>query len=550
MYLRKRWVYISILLSVLFLSSCSISEKKEIKDQGIRLETRREKNKNVKEMVVAMNLDGSTSNIFIESAWFNRNRLIGGLLFQGLMIAEDNMNNVQMDLCSEYSISPDGLSYVFLLQDNLYWHDGTKLTMDDVVWSIKTCLKAQNVNGYLKKILQRIDGASEYVNGTSDELTGLRIEGEYLVLKISQRDDSFLSGLAQLAILPRHCFEGVEPDDIEISEFWKSPIGSGPYKIKEVKEGKEILFEVNETYHGKLPQIQRIRCVLLENPGEDKFDFAMTSDPDIIQKYMAHPEYEVVQTKNLYYRYLMFNVDGRSGTMGEMLKNKRIRQALYLGLDRRTMIEEIYGQAAIQIDTGIDKESFWHVEEASSLVDYDPEAAKEILLEEGFSCKEPLVLTRYSEDELSVELLEKVADCWRKLGLEVVIEPIDSSQINRMWVDTDWYNVALKNLAAVDYSEWYYEYSSSNQLWSQVLKNRTEFDSLVNYLNGSNWAYERREIYRKLQEMELEYVYKIPLAIVPQYVIYNRRNLDIPEMEFPNLWYYFDIHIEDWNFRQ
>ena len=87
-------------------------------------------------------------------------------------------------------------------------------------------------------------------------------------------------------------------------------------------------------------------------------------------------------------------------------------------------------------------------------------------------------------------------------------------------------------------------------MWSQVLKNRTEFDSLVNYLNGSNWAYERREIYRKLQEMELEYVYKIPLAIVPQYVIYNHRNLDIPEMEFPNLWYYFDIHIEDWHFRQ
>ena len=42
-------------------------------------------------------------------------------------------------------------------------------------------------------------------------------------------------------------------------------------------------------------------------------------------------------------------------------------------------------------------------------------------------------------------------------------------------------------------------------------------------------------------------VYKIPLAIVPQYVIYNKEHMYIPEMTFPNLWYYYDLDIADWS---
>lgn len=550
MRIKKRVSFIIFFLLVIFLlTACAKKQAEE--EAGAKAEvSRSEYNQSVREMIVALNIDGTPSEIFMESVWLNRNRFIGGILFQGLLMAEGSMNNIKPDLCSEYSISPDGLTYVFQLQENIYWHDGTHLTTEDVVWSIQTCLKAQNVNGYLKKVLQRIDGAKAYEIGNAKGLKGLKVEGNYLVLQLSERDDSFLSGLAQLAILPKHCFQGVEPNRVETSEFWKNPIGSGPYKVREVIEKKEILFEVNEDYNGKIPKIERIRCMILENPKTDRFDFAMSSDPKVIEKYALHPEYEAVQTGNLYYWYLMFNVDGRSGVMGELLKNKKIRQALYMGLDRTGIVEKVYGETAIHIDTGVEKDSVWYDQDPSYITEYDPKTAGKILKEEGFDFEETLVLTRYSEDELSCLLLEEIADCWRKLGIKVVIEPITSAEIDRMWKDTDWYNIALKNLAAVDYSEWYYEYSGSNQLWSKVLKDRNEFDLLVDELNKSSWAYERKEIYGRLQQLELEHVYKIPLAIVPQYVIYNQRNLDLPEMDFPNLWYYFDIHIEDWHFKQ
>ena len=151
-------------------------------------------------LTVIVNLDGTASQLIMDNVWMNRNKFIGGILFQGLLIAEENMNNVQPDLCSEFSISPDGLTYVFRLKKDLYWHDGEKVTLEDIKWSIETCLASQTVNGYLKKGLQRIEGSKAFEDGSTNHLAGVSIEGENLVIKVSQRDDSFLSGLAQLAI--------------------------------------------------------------------------------------------------------------------------------------------------------------------------------------------------------------------------------------------------------------------------------------------------------------------------------------------------------------
>ena len=550
MRVTKKKLFLISLLVLCFLTGCekTVQEEEAIDTLSMATESIQDFSEE-KEIVVAVNIDGSATRVIIDNVWFNRSRFIGGLLFQSLLIAEENMNNVEPDLCSEYSISPDGLTYVFHLRNDNYWHDGTKLTMEDIRWSIETSLKAKSINGYLKKGLQKIEGAEEFENGISEELSGVRIEGENLIIKITARDDDFLGGLAQLAILPKHCFEGVKPDNIENSSFWENPIGSGPYKVKERRD-KEIVLEKNTDYNGRLPNIDIIRFVILDNPGEDSFDFAMTSDPIMVKKYMEDSSYKVVRSNNLYYRYLMFNIDGKTGKTGELLKNQKIRYALYLGLDRKRIIDEVYQGAAIPINTGIEKDSFWYRVSEDEETNYNPEKARQILEEENFDFSETLVLTHYSHDEISLELINRIVQSWNQLGIQVDVVPIQSTQTDKMWVDTDWYNIGLKNLAAVDYSEWYYEYASSNPLWSKVLSGRTEFDSLVGKLNGSLWAYERKELYEQLQKRELECIYKIPLAIVPQYVIYNHTHLDIPRPEFPNLWYYFDLHIEDWEVRE
>lgn len=500
------------------------------------------------EMLVAVNVDGSATELPFENVWMNRSKFWGGLIFQGLLIAQDNIANVNPDLCEEYIISTDGRKYTFILKENLLWHDGEPLTAEDVVFSIETCLKVQETNGYIKKGLQQILGAKEFENGTAQTIEGITVKGNVITIIVEEGEESFLSSLGQLAVLPKHCLKDIPVDKFSQCEFWKNPIGSGPYKVVENKDNKEAVLVVNNDYSGKIPSIKQIRYKVLDNPSSDSFDFTLTSDPATISKYSRDERYKVVKSNNLYYRYLIFNLDKRTGDNEELLQNPKVRQALVLGLDRERIMEEIYQGAALTLDGGIPSYDAWYFTKDKEKVEYNPKLAKQILVEQGFDFNKTLVLTRYSLDELSVKLLEEVAACYRDLGIKVEIIPIESDSTNKLFVEADWYDMALKNLSAVDYTEWYFEYSSENQLWSQILYNRKEFDFLINNINELSYAHELSLLYSEIQKIENELVYKIPIAIVPQYVIYNQEHINIPKMEFPNLWFYYELDLADWSF--
>lgn len=502
----------------------------------------------MEEMVYAVNVDSSVSEVNFQNAWLNRSQFWGGLVFQGLLVADGNVANVKTDLCEEYIISPDGKTYVFILKDNVYWHDGEKLTVNDVVWSLESCMKSSFVNGYIQKGLQNIEGVNEFREGKEERIRGITVEGRDITIHLIEKDSSFLSAIAQLAILPKHCLDDMMIEEIENSDFWKKPIGSGPYKVEIANNGTEAVLVVNEKYTGQIPQIERIRYKLLENPEMDEFDFTITSNAQTVNKFMHDKKYEVVQTNNLYYRYLMFNLDGRTGERAELLQKKEVRQALVMALDREAILKKIYGEAAIFIDGGIPETDSWYVNKDSELITYNPKRAREILENEHFDFNETMVLTRYHEDKLSVKLLEEVASYWNAVGVKTRIIPTNEKMTDKIWIDTDWYDVGLKNLSAIDYTEWYYEYSSENQLW-EIILNRKEFDPVINKLNMTAMAKERNKLYGEIQEMETELVYKIPICILPQYVIYNKEHLDIPEMEFPNMWFYFDLDIADWKLK-
>ena len=237
-----------LLFGCFWLIGCQSVEEQETIDEVEEMSFEKED-----ELIFAANVDSSTSELFLESAWMNRSKFWGTLVFQGLLIADGNITNVRPDLCEEYIISPDGTKYVFLLREDVYWHDGKKLTTEDVVWSIETSMRAGQVNGYIQKGLKNIVGAVEYQAGETDRVSGISVEGNAITIQLTQKDSQFLTSIAQLAILPKHCLKDVPAENINNSSFWNKPIGSGPYKVEEANDGKEIVFVVNENYIGKTP---------------------------------------------------------------------------------------------------------------------------------------------------------------------------------------------------------------------------------------------------------------------------------------------------------
>lgn len=547
---RKNICFYIILIALLgmVVSGCQKEqEEKNFVEEGTSAESDTEAVEAQEEIIVAVNVDSSSKELPLESVWLNRSRFWGGLVFQGLLIAEDNISNVKPDLCEEYIISTDGMKYTFNLKENLLWHDGKNLTAEDVVWSIETYLKVKETNGFVKRGLQQISGVEDFEKGKEEHIKGIIVSGNDITINLKEDDAGFLAVLAQLAILPKHCLEDVSVEEFTNCDFWKMPIGSGPYKVVENKDNKEAVLVVNRDYSGKTPSIKRICYKALEYPGTDYFDFTISSDPVTVNNYMQDSRYNVVKTDNLYYRYLIFNLDNRLEENEGLLKNANVRKALSLAIDRERIIHDIYGNSAISIEGGIPKDDSWYLEKEESVSGYQPELAKQMLIEANYDFSKTLILTRYNLDDISERLLEEIAECWRDLGIRVEIVPIQSESTNKLFVDADWYDVALKNLSAVDYTEWYFEYSSENHLWDAILNNRKEFNSLVTSINRSSYANDLTRLYYEIQKKEAELVYKIPIAIVPQYVIYNKEKLDIPEMKFPNLWYYFDLDLADWS---
>lgn len=540
--MKKQHILIILLSLLLCVWMTGCQGEESVAEQPEKVEQIQEQKD---EIVIAVNVDGSSTQLPFENVWMNRSKFWGSLIFQGLLIADENISNVKPDLCEEYIISADGKKYTFILKDDLFWHDGVELTAEDVVWSLETFFKVQETNGFVKKGLQEIQGVGNYEKGLSKHISGISYRGKEITITLLQEDSNFLTAIAQLAILPKHCLEKVPLNEFAMCDFWSMPIGSGPYKIVSSEDNKEALLVVNENYSGRKPEIERILYKVLENPETDHFDFALTSDPLTVNKYEWNPNYNVVKTNNLYYRYLFFNLDERTGENEKLLQNANVRKALMLAIDKENILEEIYGGAAFSIDCGVPQYDSWYVEKEEA--SYNPELAKQMLLNERFDFSKTIVLTRYSMDDLSVRLLERIAECWEEVGVKVEIIPVEGDSTNKLFVEADWYDVALKNLSAVDYTEWYYEYSSDNQLWSTIMHNRKEFKILIYGIDHAAFAHEFKNLYSEIQLLENSVVYKIPLAIVPQYVIYNKEHMYIPEMTFPNLWYHYDLNIADWS---
>ena len=75
----------------------------------------------------------------------------------------------------------------------------------DVVWSLETFFKVQETNGFVKKGLQEIQGVGNYEKGLSKRISGISYRGKEITITLLQEDSNFLTAIAQLAILPKHC---------------------------------------------------------------------------------------------------------------------------------------------------------------------------------------------------------------------------------------------------------------------------------------------------------------------------------------------------------
>ncbi len=142
------------------------------------------------------------------------------LIYSGLLKAGPDGSLIP-DLAERYTISPDGLMYTFTLKPNSYFHDGTPVTAEDVLFTIE---RAQD------PILKSPRRANW------EGVTAEKIDDKTLRITLKQAYAPFLEN-ATLGIMPKHIWQNVTIDEFPFSTANVEPIGSGPYRVKNVKRG-------------------------------------------------------------------------------------------------------------------------------------------------------------------------------------------------------------------------------------------------------------------------------------------------------------------------
>ncbi len=150
----------------------------------------------------------------------------------------DGQGNLIPDLVEEYNIGEDNVTYNITLKKDVLWHDNELLTVNDVIFTIKT-IQDPEYKSPLRSIWQGIQ--IEKI----DEFT--------IQFKLNNVYVNFLHNLT-ISIMPRHLWAGISASNFPLAQYNLKPIGSGPYKFKEFNKNEDgniesMKFVYNENYY-------------------------------------------------------------------------------------------------------------------------------------------------------------------------------------------------------------------------------------------------------------------------------------------------------------
>lgn len=282
------------------------------------------------------------------------------LIFSGLMKYDENLNIVP-DLAERYEIEEEGRVYKFYLKENLVWQDKTPLTADDIVFTIRTI---QNPD--FKSPLQ-----ANWVGIEVEKINELEIK-----FTLRKPYGAFIEN-SILGILPKHIWQSASSENFAFEPFNLEPIGSGPYKLKKIKQNgsnqiKSLILIQNSLYHAKKPYISKIEFLFFANEEElikaarkRKINgLSLISSTDLGKKWQ---NYSLLLPR---YFAVFFNQENSS-----VLAEKEVRLALNYGTNKKEISQKTVDSPVLPGIYGF---------EPSLQYEFDIEKAKSILEEAGF----------------------------------------------------------------------------------------------------------------------------------------------------------------------
>ncbi|KJS73616.1 MAG: peptide ABC transporter substrate-binding protein [Desulfotomaculum sp. BICA1-6] len=299
-------------------------------------------------------------------------------VFDTLVEYEPDNTAVQAALATDWEVSEDGTVWTFNLREGVKFHDGTDFNAEAVVI---------NVERWMNKDHPLNNGECKYwsymFNGYAPDSIVTKVEatGDYQV-QFSLKEP-FAPFIQNLAMFP---FAIASPAALEEygSDFFKNPVGTGPFKFVEWIQDDKVTLVKNEEYWGEVAKIDTLvfrsipdnsaRFLELQAGTIDMMDGV---NPDDVAAAKANEQFQMILRPSMNVGYLALN------TEKEPLGNKQVRQAINMAINKQAIIDAFFAGLAKPAKNPLPP-SLWGYNDDIVPYEYNPEQAKALLAEAGY----------------------------------------------------------------------------------------------------------------------------------------------------------------------
>lgn len=335
-------------------------------------------------------------------------------------------------LIAESWENPSPTEWIFKIKEGVKFHDGSDLTVEDVVFTFERVLHEGAMGGETSP-RQGLLGPLEKVEAVDDTHVKFTFEDPWPI---------FLKMLPHQQIVPKAYLEEVGDE-----EFRQKPIGAGAFKFVEGNLDDRIILEKFEDYHNGAPDIDYLVFDVIPETSS-RVSALQTGEvhrinalsPTLAKELMDDDRIEVKDVNST--RAYMAEMN----TSIEPFNDPKVRQAMNYAVDMDNIIESIFGDYAIRLPGPMLIDSFAHHDELE-FYEYNPEKAKELLKEAGYEDGFSLII---DTEEKNKEVAEAIAANLREIGIDASARVWDLAVLRDMLLDGerqmyvgDWGNSTL-----------------------------------------------------------------------------------------------------------
>lgn len=357
-------------------------------------------------------------------------------LYDTLLLPTDDGKGVQPGLASDWKVADDGLSVTLKLRDGIKFSDGSPITINDVIWSLKRAAKPDN-------------GIWNFIVGSIEDVTAP--DGKTIVIKLKHTDPAILSALTvfNTGILPQKAFEAT-PGATEAEKakaFAEHPVGSGPFVLESWQRGSTMKLVRNPYYwrqgeDGKpLPYLDGVTFevipddatrILKLNSGE--LNGAELIPYSRVNELKSDDTVDMQLFPSTRVMGVTLNVRPQLAGKDNPMSNSKVREAMKYAVNKDAIVQIVTHGVGAPLTSYMSSATPLHAGD-KPLFPYDLEKAKGLMkeagVENGFSTS--ILVLAGNQDEIGIATA--LQQMWGQIGIKLELQQLDNASRTQQYRD-------------------------------------------------------------------------------------------------------------------